>query len=45
MTAEAATAGIPRLSFRGSLAHNRRWALILSYFFLILFAIFFLVPP
>ena len=28
-----------------SLKRNRRWALILSYFFLILFAIFFLLPP
>ncbi|MGO8868589.1 MAG: carbohydrate ABC transporter permease [Alphaproteobacteria bacterium] len=45
MTAEAATAGISRLSFRGSLSRNRRWALILSYFFLILFAVFFLTPP
>ena len=32
-------------SLRGSLTANRRWALILSYFFLILFAIFFLFPP
>jgi multiple sugar transport system permease protein len=45
MTAEAATAQVPRLSFRGSLSRNRRWALVLSYFFLILFAIFFLTPP
>jgi multiple sugar transport system permease protein len=45
MTAEAAAADIPRISFRGSLSRNRRWALILSYFFLILFAIFFLSPP
>ena len=45
MTAETAAAEIPRISFRGSLARNRRWALILSYFFLILFAIFFLTPP
>ncbi len=43
MTAVAADA--PRLGVRGSLKRNRRWALILSYFFLILFAIFFLVPP
>src|SRR3984957_18106506 len=28
-----------------SLRRNRRWALILSYVFLILFAIFFLIPP
>jgi multiple sugar transport system permease protein len=32
-------------SLRGSLARNRRWALILSYVFLIVFAIFFLAPP
>ena len=32
-------------SHRGSLRRNRRWALITSYFFLILFAIFFLTPP
>jgi len=32
-------------SLRGSLKRNRRWALILSYFFLIVFALFFLVPP
>lgn len=30
---------------RASLARNRRWALTTSYVFLILFAIFFLVPP
>ncbi|HTP84967.1 MAG TPA: carbohydrate ABC transporter permease [Alphaproteobacteria bacterium] len=29
----------------GSLKRNRRWALILSYVFLIMFAIFFLTPP
>ena len=34
-----------RRSFRGSLSRNRRWALILSYVFLIVFAIFFLAPP
>ena len=28
-----------------SLSRNRRWALIASYFFLVLFAIFFLIPP
>ncbi|HEV2549630.1 MAG TPA: carbohydrate ABC transporter permease [Stellaceae bacterium] len=32
-------------SRRGSLRRNRRWALVTSYFFLILFAIFFLTPP
>ena len=33
------------LGQRGSLSRNRRWALIASYFFLVLFAIFFLIPP
>jgi len=28
-----------------SLRRNRRWALIMSYFFLVMFAIFFLMPP
>jgi multiple sugar transport system permease protein len=35
----------PRPRAAGSLSRNRRWALILSYVFLILFAIFFLAPP
>src|SRR5260370_20632320 len=43
MTAVAADA--PRRVARGSLKRSRRWALVTSYFFLILFAIFFLVPP
>src|ERR1019366_2610145 len=30
---------------RSSLRRNRRWALITSYIFLIMFAIFFLLPP
>src|SRR5690242_21692912 len=30
---------------KGSLSRNRRWALIASYFFLVVFAIFFLIPP
>ena len=30
---------------RGSLHRSRRWALLWSYFFLVLFAIFFLMPP
>jgi len=42
MTA-AALAAPPRR--RSSLSRNRRWALITSYVFLVLFAIFFLVPP
>jgi len=33
------------LGLRASLSRNRRWALIASYFFLVLFAIFFLIPP
>jgi len=41
----AVTADAPRRIARGSLRRNRRWALVTSYFFLILFAIFFLVPP
>jgi multiple sugar transport system permease protein len=40
----AASAGSPPRG-RASLARNRRWALTTSYVFLILFAIFFLVPP
>ena len=35
-------AGAPRLA---SLKRNRRWALITSYVFLVIFAIFFLMPP
>ena len=31
--------------FRASLRRNRRWALITSYVFLVVFAIFFLIPP
>jgi len=40
-------AGAPSRSAtaRASLKRGRRWALFASYFFLILFAIFFLVPP
>src|SRR5438105_7819336 len=45
MALQATAADMPRLASRGSLARSRRWALITSYFFLILFAIFFLVPP
>ena len=42
ITAPARTRGFLR---RASLSRNRRWALVASYFFLICFAIFFLVPP
>jgi multiple sugar transport system permease protein len=45
MTAAAVSAGAPRRVITGSIRRSRRWALIASYFFLILFAIFFLVPP
>ncbi len=45
MAVQAASADTPRLAIRGSLSRNRRWALIASYFFLILFAVFFLIPP
>jgi multiple sugar transport system permease protein len=41
----AVTADVPRRVARGSLKRSRRWALVTSYFFLILFAIFFLIPP
>ena len=46
MTSIAATS-VPRVSARahGSLQRRRRWALILSYVFLVIFAIFFLIPP
>src|SRR6185437_7384350 len=33
------------LSLGGSLRRDRRWALITSYVFLVIFAIFFLIPP
>ena len=47
MTAITATAGTSasRKPRRGSISRERRWALRWSYFFLTLFAIFFLVPP
>jgi multiple sugar transport system permease protein len=45
MTAAATAVDAPRRVFTGSIKRSRRWALIASYFFLILFAIFFLVPP
>jgi multiple sugar transport system permease protein len=44
--ATAATAGRPvRRPKRRSMSRDRRWALRWSYFFLTLFAIFFLLPP
>jgi len=42
-TASAGTAR-PRAKY-GSMSRDRRWALRWSYFFLVLFAIFFLMPP
>jgi multiple sugar transport system permease protein len=44
--ASVATAGAPtRPVHYGSISQSRRWALRWSYFFLVLFAIFFLMPP
>jgi multiple sugar transport system permease protein len=46
VTAAADTIAISRGSRIGSsLRRNRRWALVTSYVFLILFAVFFLMPP
>ncbi|MGB6174700.1 MAG: carbohydrate ABC transporter permease, partial [Xanthobacteraceae bacterium] len=46
MSTAALTARAPQgFSIRSSLSRNRRWALITSYVFLIVFAIFFLLPP
>jgi len=47
MTAVTATS-VPRVRAArayGSLQRSRRWALILSYIFLVIFAVFFLIPP
>jgi multiple sugar transport system permease protein len=44
-TAQLAVGAARRGGLSGSLRRNRRWALILSYVFLIFFAIFFLAPP
>jgi len=41
----AAAAGARRRPRYGSMSRDRRWALRWSYFFLVLFAIFFLLPP
>jgi multiple sugar transport system permease protein len=44
--AAVATAGAPTRPVRfGCISQSRRWALRWSYFFLVLFAIFFLMPP
>ena len=47
MTAAATTIdhGAPTRARYGSMSRDRRWALRWSYFFLVLFAIFFLTPP
>lgn len=39
------TTGAPTRPKYGSMSRDRRWALRWSYFFLVLFAIFFLMPP
>jgi multiple sugar transport system permease protein len=47
MTAVTATS-VPRVlasSAPGSMQRSRRWALVLSYVFLVIFAAFFLIPP
>jgi len=47
MTAVTATS-VPRVRAArayGSLQRSRRWALVLSYVFLVIFAVFFLIPP
>jgi multiple sugar transport system permease protein len=41
----AVTADVPRVAARGSLRRSRRWALVTSYVCLIVFAVFFLIPP
>ena len=41
----AVSQGTPRRARYGSMSRDRRWALRWSYFFLVLFAIFFLCPP
>jgi len=44
-TATVASPVTRRIGFGASLRRNRRWALITSYAFLVIFAIFFLLPP
>ena len=44
-TATVAAPLTRRIGIGASLTRNRRWALIVSYVFLIIFAIFFLLPP
>lgn len=45
MTAITLEKAAPRRSSKRSMSHDRKWALRWSYFFLVLFAIFFLFPP
>jgi multiple sugar transport system permease protein len=45
MTVAATTAATPARPKYGSMSRDRRWALWWSYFFLVVFAIFFLTPP
>ena len=44
MTAGAVERGAQRAKY-GSMSRDRRWALRWSYFFLVVFAVFFLMPP
>src|SRR6187549_2845682 len=44
VTVESVDRGARRAKY-GSMSRDRRWALRWSYFFLVLFAIFFLMPP
>src|SRR5476651_2814870 len=41
----AVAGGTVRPASYGSISRDRRWALRWSYFFLVIFAIFFLMPP
>src|SRR6266567_9183602 len=44
-TTTATASATPAHGKYGSISRDRRWALRWSYFFLVLFAIFFLLPP
>jgi len=45
MSANSATAATVRAARQPSMQRSRRWALIWSYIFLVIFAVFFLMPP
>jgi len=45
MSASAQAIGVAESAKHGSLKRSRRWALIWSYVFLVMFAVFFLMPP